>query len=100
MLRMLLCCSVTLPTLLELAPGIQPGFPALVNKVRIEASSCLRPREPKLMWRGCRELNSDLIFPKPVRSLAPSSVGPHPHIGGGREISGTPGFLGRTGNGV
>jgi hypothetical protein len=34
------------------------------------------------MWRGCRELNSDLK----VRSLAPSSVGPHPHIGSGREI--------------
>lgn len=28
------------------------------------------------MWRGCRELNSDLK----VRSLAPSSVGPHPHM--------------------
>src|ERR1700722_20064066 len=50
--------------------------------VRTEASSCLRPREPKLMWRGCKELNSDLK----VRSLAPSSVGPHPHIGDGREI--------------
>src|SRR5712692_1785915 len=49
--------------------------------VRTEASSCLRPREPNL-WRGCRELNSDLK----VRSLAPSSVGPHPHIGSGREI--------------
>jgi hypothetical protein len=35
-----------------------------------------------LMWRGCRELNSDLK----VRSLAPSSVGRHPHIGSGREI--------------
>ena len=34
------------------------------------------------LWRGCRELNSDLK----VRSLAPSSVGPHPHIGSGREI--------------
>ncbi len=31
---------------LELAPGIQPGSPDLVNKVRTEASSCLRPREP------------------------------------------------------
>src|SRR5712692_1890943 len=49
--------------------------------VRTEASSCLRPREPNL-WRGCGELNSDLK----VRSLAPSSVGPHPHIGSGREI--------------
>src|SRR5713101_765434 len=28
------------------------------------------------MWRGCRELNSDLK----VRSLVPSSVGPHPHL--------------------
>ena len=31
-------------------------------------------------WKGCRELNSDLK----VRSLAPSSVGPHPQIVGRR----------------
>jgi len=31
---------------LELAPGIQPGSSYLTNKVRTEASSCLRPREP------------------------------------------------------
>jgi len=30
----------------ELAPGIQPGSPDLTDKVRTEASSCLRPREP------------------------------------------------------
>jgi hypothetical protein len=45
-LRTLPCCSVTLPTHLELAPGIQPGPPELTNKVRTEASSCLRPCEP------------------------------------------------------
>src|SRR5713101_2566410 len=42
-LRTLPCCSVTLPTHLELAPGLQPGSPDLENKVRTEASSCLRP---------------------------------------------------------
>ncbi len=31
---------------LELAPGIQSGSLDLTNKVRTEASSCLRPREP------------------------------------------------------
>ena len=45
-LRTLPCCSITLPTPVELAPGIQPGSPDLTDKVRTEASSCLRPREP------------------------------------------------------
>src|SRR5215470_974274 len=84
-------------------PGVKPGFvasdatvlfltlPTLWNSrresnpdlfVRTEASSCFRPREPNLGWQGCRELNSDLK----VRSLAPSSVGPHSYVGSGREI--------------
>src|SRR5439155_22845983 len=44
-LRTLPCCSVTLPTHLELAPGIaEPGFRFSVNPVRTESSSCFRQR--------------------------------------------------------
>jgi hypothetical protein len=32
-LRTLPCCSVTLPTHLELAPGIQPGSPDLTTRL-------------------------------------------------------------------
>ena len=84
-------------------PGVKPGFAASDATVLFDYTthpsgtragnptrvSSLGPKRHHAldhasvtMWRGCRELNSDLK----VRSLAPSSVGPHPHIGGGREI--------------
>jgi hypothetical protein len=45
-LRTLPCCSITLPTHWNSRRESQPGSPDLTNKVRIEASSCFRPREP------------------------------------------------------
>jgi hypothetical protein len=84
-LRTLPCWSVTLPALMLPTHGARAGNPTRTSSLGRKRHRALDHASltlPKRMWRGCRELNSDLK----VRSLAPSSVGPHPHIGGGREI--------------
>src|SRR5712691_7125432 len=54
-LRTLPCCSLHYPPIWNSRRESNPDL-----FVRTEASSCVRPREPTLMWKGCRELNSDL----------------------------------------
>ena|ERR1700722_2357921 len=56
--------------------GTRAGNPTQISSLGPKRHHALDHASLTIMWRGRRELNSDLK----VRSLAPSSVGPHPHM--------------------
>ena len=73
-LRTAPCSSVTPPA----HRGTRAGNPTRISSLGSKRHHALD--HASKLWKGCRELNSDLK----VRSLAPSSVGPHPQILGRR----------------